>query len=175
MLVSAANGAAFQYRASSGAYAVEPNAVPNDVSPYWVKMARVGNVLNGYVSPDGVTWSLIGSSSIAMTSSVYVGLAVTAHTATPALCAATFSSVRVAGAANTAILNPILNPDKSMTLSFVGLPGYTYLIQAAGALTSHTSWQTLSTNVTDVNGLLQFTDPNAGSYQSRFYRTALPF
>jgi hypothetical protein len=173
-LISYGNGAAFQDRASAAAYAVEPNAIPNLAVPYWVKMTRSGSVLNGYVSPDGANWSLIGSSTVTLTSNVFVGLAVTSHTTTPALCAATFGSVKVSSAANTSIANTVMNADKSLTLSFSGVPNYTYLIQATTNLASRNSWQTVATNVADGNGLVQYTEPNSTLYQNRYYRTALP-
>jgi hypothetical protein len=173
-LISAANGAAFQDRTSAGGYAVEPNAIPNVFTPYWLKMTRTGSVLNGYVSTDGVNWSLIGSTTIALNSTAYVGLAVTAHTTTPELCAATFSNVQVSSAANTQIAGTVINSSKALTVSFTGLPNYTYYIQATGNLNSRSSWQTVATNTADANGLLQYTEPNSSVYQSRFYRTALP-
>src|SRR6185369_343050 len=45
-------------------------------APYWVRVVRSGNVFTGYTSADGVTWRQEGSTSFAMASTVYVGLAV---------------------------------------------------------------------------------------------------
>jgi hypothetical protein len=41
----------------------------------WVRLVRSGNVLTGYKSSDGKTWSQVGSCTIAMASNIYVGLA----------------------------------------------------------------------------------------------------
>ena len=57
-------------------------------APLWLKLERVGNTFNGYTSPDGVTWTLAGSDTVAMAASVYVGFAVSSHTATAAAQAA---------------------------------------------------------------------------------------
>ena len=51
----------------------------NGPPPGWLKLTRVGNVISGYYSPDGTTWTLLDSESIAMGTTVYVGLAVSSH------------------------------------------------------------------------------------------------
>jgi RHS repeat-associated protein len=64
--------------------------------PYWLKLARSGNLFTGYSSSDGVTWVQMGSSlSITMATSAYVGLAVSIHTSTSSLATATFDNVSV--------------------------------------------------------------------------------
>jgi hypothetical protein len=45
--------------------------------PYWVKLARNGNGLTVFQSPDGFDWTLIGGPvEISMAQTVYIGLAV---------------------------------------------------------------------------------------------------
>jgi hypothetical protein len=93
MVVTAGNGSNFQRRLSTGASSL--NTGPSTATaPYWVKLVRSGVTFTGYVSPDGVTWTLVGSDTISMASTVYVGLAVTSHN-NAALCAATFDGVTV--------------------------------------------------------------------------------
>jgi hypothetical protein len=58
----------------------------------WVRLVRTGNTIDGYTSPDGVTWSLVGSQNVTMASSVYFGLAVASGSATK-LNTTTFSNV----------------------------------------------------------------------------------
>jgi RHS repeat-associated protein len=61
--------------------------------PYWVKVVRAGNSFTGYRSPDGVSWTQIGSSqTINMAQSVYVGLAVNSGS-TSAVATATFDNL----------------------------------------------------------------------------------
>jgi hypothetical protein len=52
----------------------------SDLPPGWVKLTRRGYQLSAFSSVDGVTWTAIGVDTVPMQDSVYVGLAVTAHT-----------------------------------------------------------------------------------------------
>src|SRR5436190_21348509 len=61
-------------------------------SPYWLKLVRSGNTFSGYRSADGVNWTLIGSTTIALPSTLYIGLAVTSHH-DGTLCTANFDNV----------------------------------------------------------------------------------
>ena len=92
MAISAGSGAAFQRRLTTGGSSAS-SAGPNVKAPYWVKLVRSGKTFSGYVSTDGVTWTLVGSDTITMATTVYLGLAVTSHSyATP--CAATLDGVQ---------------------------------------------------------------------------------
>jgi regulation of enolase protein 1 (concanavalin A-like superfamily) len=63
--------------------------------PYWIKLARSGNVFTMYGSLDGLNWTPLGTSqTVSMAQSVYVGLAVSNRT-TSASATATFDSVSV--------------------------------------------------------------------------------
>ena len=67
--------------------------------PYWIKLARSGNVFTLYGSADGVNWVQLGSSqTVNMAQNVYVGLAVSSRS-TASLATATFDSVSVSSAA----------------------------------------------------------------------------
>ncbi|MEO7385403.1 MAG: fibronectin type III domain-containing protein, partial [Gammaproteobacteria bacterium] len=75
------NGASFQYRLSTGGSAGPGNS--NDkvsTLPRWVRIVRAGNLVSGYLSPDGINWTLRNSATLTgLPASVYVGLAVTSH------------------------------------------------------------------------------------------------
>ena len=47
--------------------------------PQWLRLVRSGNTFSGYYSSDGVTWTLQTSVTIAMGTTIYVGLALTSH------------------------------------------------------------------------------------------------
>jgi hypothetical protein len=46
------------------------------VLPEWLKLNRTGNVFTGYVSPDGMNWTVLNSVSITMSNTLLVGFAV---------------------------------------------------------------------------------------------------
>ena len=78
--ITVANGATFQRRNTAGDITVSTKQA-SITTPYWVRLARNGNTLTGYISPDGSNWTLLGSDTVAMTSTVLVGLAQTSHDA----------------------------------------------------------------------------------------------
>jgi hypothetical protein len=80
--------------------------------PYWIKLARSGNVFTMYSSADGVNWLQQGTSqTVSMAANVYVGLAVSSRT-TSALASATFDSVSVS---STAVPAPVITAISATT------------------------------------------------------------
>ncbi len=98
MLLQQGIGAIFQNRTAIGGSAVTGASVSTTTVPYWVKLARVGNVFTGYISPDGVTWTQVGTVTDTMASSVYVGLAQSSMTYS-SLATATFTNVGIVATA----------------------------------------------------------------------------
>ena len=88
------NGVSFQNRTSTGGSAIHNTNSGLKAAPGWLKLKRSGNRFTAYYSADGSSWASIGSQNISMSSSVYVGLAVTSHEANY-LCSATFTNVSV--------------------------------------------------------------------------------
>ena len=84
----------------SGVVTTEQTAL---VAPYWVKIERVGNAFNGYYSTDGENWTAMAwnPQTIAMGANVYIGLAITSHSA-GVLASAEFSGVATTGNVNGA-------------------------------------------------------------------------
>ena len=93
MLVTPGKGLAFQRRVSQGGISVHTTGGAG-TAPAWVKLERRGNVISGYRSADGVSWTFVGNDAFTMGTTVYVGLAVSAHDATR-LATATFAGVAV--------------------------------------------------------------------------------
>ncbi|MGH9142673.1 MAG: Ig-like domain-containing protein, partial [Vicinamibacterales bacterium] len=85
-LVSAQKGVAFQWRAQSNGASSNLSG-GTAAAPRWVRLIRDGSQLTAYSSADGSTWKTIGSASIALGTSAYVGFAVTSHTKTAATTA----------------------------------------------------------------------------------------
>jgi glucose/arabinose dehydrogenase len=63
-------------RAAPGATTTNQAYARGIVPPRWLKLVRSGNTFTGSQSADGVTWTVIGSTTVPMTASVQVGLAV---------------------------------------------------------------------------------------------------
>ncbi|PYV44646.1 MAG: hypothetical protein DMG06_05675, partial [Acidobacteria bacterium] len=78
MTLTSANGLAFMRRLSTAGTTTR-SALTAGAAPYWVKLVRTGNTFSGYRSSDGINWVLVGSDTLPMTATVYIGLAVTAH------------------------------------------------------------------------------------------------
>jgi hypothetical protein len=69
-------------------------------APVWLKLARSGSTFTASTSPDGTTWTKVGTATISMAANVYVGLVVCSHT-TSALNASTFDNVNAGDATTT--------------------------------------------------------------------------
>ena len=87
--VTPGNGEVFQSQfansTSAGSYTF-PDA--------WLELTRVGNVFTAYTSPDGSTWTEVGSVTISMNTDATVGLFVCSHN-WDSLGTATFQNVTV--------------------------------------------------------------------------------
>ena len=93
----------FMSRAATGA-TTSYLAGATQPTPVWLRLTRSGTTFTGEVSPNGAAWSLVGSTSVALTANASAGMAVTSHDTTQ-LGLATFDNVAV-----------------TLTLSAPGLP-----------------------------------------------------
>jgi regulation of enolase protein 1 (concanavalin A-like superfamily) len=78
VVITPAHGSLTEARTSTGGTAAGITG-PTVKAPYWVRMVRAGNLLTGYLSADGNTWTSAGSFTVSMSATVSVGLAVTSH------------------------------------------------------------------------------------------------
>jgi fibronectin type 3 domain-containing protein len=88
------NGVLFQDRITTGAAAATVGSI-SGAAPEWVMLVRTGNVITGYSSTNGQSYTLLGSTTISMAASVFVGLAVSSNN-DGAFSTATFTSALVA-------------------------------------------------------------------------------
>ena len=95
MLVAAssAKGVPFQRRRSDGDISYSTSGSLT-TAPRWVKLVRSGNLISGFESADGVTWTAVGSDTFTMGENVLVGLAVSSHVS-GVNATATFDNVTV--------------------------------------------------------------------------------
>ena len=78
--VTPANGFSFQCRPTTGAATTNVNGPAlNAGVNNWVRLTRVGSLITSYVSADGLTWTQVGTVTIAMPAAIQAGLAVTSH------------------------------------------------------------------------------------------------
>jgi hypothetical protein len=94
------NGVVFQDRETQGgqsnSWSASNSYGANSNTAVFVKIVRDGNTLTGYDSSNGVNWTEVGTDTINMSQSVYIGLAVTAHN-NSAVATATFNDVSTTG------------------------------------------------------------------------------
>ena len=135
MLVSSAKGLAFQRRVATGASTAHTSGGAG-TAPRWVKLVRAGNVITGSVSTDGVAWTVVGSDTFSMPSTVLVGLVAHSHDVTRT-AAVSFDHVALDGPAEP---TPTLPPDwQTRDIGAVGIAGSasesagTFRISGAGA------------------------------------------
>ena len=64
-----------------------------------------------------------------------------------------------------------VQPDGNPAVTLSGSPDQTYVLQASSDMHD---WTSVSTNLTDANGLFTFVDTDARNYPSRFYRGVAP-
>ncbi|MFS2018942.1 alginate lyase family protein, partial [Massilia sp. CT11-108] len=72
--------------------------IASSTASYWVKLERIGNMITGYLSPDGTNWAAtdIGRIDGPLPDTIYAGLVV-ASVANGTLNTSTFSNVQITG------------------------------------------------------------------------------
>ena len=148
VFVTPSKGLYFQWREStnalSGSSASKAGAVP-----VWLKLARAGSVLTASRSSDGVTWTAIGSRSVAMGSTVHIGFAVSSLVSlAPASATFTSYSVQTGGAA------PVTGSNQPPSVSLTS--------PANGATYTAPATISLAANAADADGTIARVDFYSG-------------
>ena len=158
MAVTPGNGAAFQRRTVTDGGS-DSNDGPALVAPYWVRLVRAGDNFTGYISPDGTNWTSDGSVTIAMNSSLEIGLAVTAHN-NGLLNLSVFDNVSVLAAG----VRPPLVLTSSATPSVAGAApqAIQFNAQASGGKGSGATFDTTD----DHNGIITAQGENAAGSET---------
>ncbi len=151
-------GASFQRRlTANGASTNNDKTAPAVAAPYWVKIERKGNDFSGYISPDGKTWTQLGTAqTITMANPVLIGLAVCSHDAAIAT-GATFSNVSTTGnvtgawqVAEIGATQPVGNSVEGLYLSVKDSAGKTKVVQHPdAAATASVAWQQWTVPLTE--------------------------
>jgi hypothetical protein len=79
-------------------YGNKAMAIASTTASYWVKLERIGNMITGYVSPDGTNWAAtdVGRINGPLPATIYAGLVVSS-VSNGQLNTSTFSNVRITG------------------------------------------------------------------------------
>jgi fibronectin type 3 domain-containing protein len=99
------NGVVFEHRSSDGTMGNFDDNVTNLVVPCWVELVQSGSTFTGYYSADGNNWTQLGTTTVSMAGTEYVGMAVCANdngtggynNPRTSLCTATFDNVTAPG------------------------------------------------------------------------------
>lgn len=94
LALTASNGVQLLHRPTAGGTEASDAVSPGFSAPYWIRLERNGNIFTGYESPDGASWFVTGSVTLAMNAATQVGLAVTSHNSA-ALNTSIFDNVTV--------------------------------------------------------------------------------
>ena len=140
-------GLAFQRRTATSGLSTH-TAGGDGAPPVWVRLTRSQGTIAAYRSADGVNWTLVGSDTIPMATTIYAGLAVNSHNA-GALATATFDNVSVTAAGSPP--PPNASPSVSLTSP------------ASGATFAAPAAITLSANAFDSDGTIAKVDFYAGA------------
>ncbi|MEO7385684.1 MAG: hypothetical protein ABIX37_01980, partial [Gammaproteobacteria bacterium] len=139
MMTPGSNGASFHYRTATGGSAAPPNSADKVTAlPRWLKVSRRGNVVTGYLSADGLSWTMRGSVTLALPATVYTGLAVTSHN-DGTLATGAFASVQVVPGAGTVSAQGAVTAEDA----FPTTPAFTQPTKALQAPGSADRWYVL--------------------------------
>jgi len=93
LIVFPGGGIEFNRRSSTGGSTTTIGG-GGEAAPAWLRLQRTGSTVTASVSSDGTTWRTVGTTTLSLGASPYVGLSVTSHN-TAARNTATFDSVTV--------------------------------------------------------------------------------
>jgi fibronectin type 3 domain-containing protein len=159
-------GVVMSCRSTNSANGTLVNNVTNLTAPYWVALVRNGTSFSGYYSADGNSWILVGTTTVSMTGTEYLGLTVSSRDNTR-LCTATFDNVTVPGWPSVAGLTGLTAtaaPSGQVNLKWNALTNATsYNVKRSTA--SGGPYSTIASGVTATN----FTDLAAYAIAECYY------
>jgi fibronectin type 3 domain-containing protein len=98
LVATAGNGVSFQWRSTPGGTSSYTNIpgvpIPTASAPIWLQLVRTGNVFTASYSTNGTNYTLVGTQTITLDTTLLAGLAVTSHN-NGLLNTATFANVSV--------------------------------------------------------------------------------
>ena len=101
LALSPSGAASLVYRQANGSNTMSVAGPAGLGPPRWMRLTRSGDLFSAAVSADGTIWTPIGGATVAMSSSVFVGLAANSGS-NQSLATATFSDVAIEYAVDVA-------------------------------------------------------------------------
>ncbi len=111
-VISPRSGTAFLRRTATGGATASVQGTGHK-PPYWVRIARRGNIFSGYYSPDGVNWAQQGTDVIAMSQDAYIGMCVNSHSAGN-VCTVVFDKVTFGSQSGNLLRDRMLGVNSSL-------------------------------------------------------------
>jgi len=151
------NGANFQYRETTDGVSGNNDSPVVVTPPYWVKIDRTADILTGYMSADGKSWTMVGSITTPMTAPVRIGICAVS-TAAGENRTFEFDSITTTGSVTGAwqgvlINSPLYNDPADMHLTIQDSAGKSATVTSATAVTAAdwTHWRALMSDFAGVN------------------------
>ena len=115
-----------EYRSSLGASANTNADGPAGYATAWLELTRTGNTFTAYYGTNGTTWTLLGSQTISMGNTIYVGMITCSHSPSQ-VATATFGNATLTGTtdqsptiAAAALASPATATGTTANLSVLG-------------------------------------------------------
>ena len=144
-LITAGQGYAFDRRIDADG-ATAHTAGGSGAAPGWIRLVRTGSRIEAFRSADGQNWTSVGSDTVPMAQTVYVGVAVTSRST---------SQATVAVADTLTVVQPSSSPN--------GPPTVTLTEPASGTVFTAPANVTISASATDPENRLDRVEFYAGT------------
>ncbi|MDA0253430.1 MAG: autotransporter-associated beta strand repeat-containing protein [Planctomycetota bacterium] len=115
MVTTAARGPQLISRSTTGGTSSIVGSPAASFSPTWLRLDRTGNVITASRSPDGVSWTTVGSVTVGMSATVRIGLLTSAHDAN-AVNTARFDNISLTGNLDPPEVVNSLSPPAGVTV-----------------------------------------------------------
>jgi hypothetical protein len=99
-------GCLFEWRDPASSLANLAGRFPVNYPNTWLRLKRSGNLFTGFAGYDGLTWTVLGSATIALPSQLYVGLVASSHDTNLATTAVFGNVANVTNAVLGTVPNP---------------------------------------------------------------------
>jgi len=140
------------------------NNTPTDADGDALTITSVTGAVNGTVTTDGtnVTYTATGGTTDSFTYTVSDPYGATASQTVNV-------TISQAGPNFNSLAAPVLNGDGTMTIGFLGIPGYNYELDWTADVTPPAIWTPVMTNTAAASGAVNFNVTPSGS--DGYYRT----